>query len=319
MTMIFLYALPMLSGFSNYLWPLLLGSRDMAFPRLNALSYWIYLAVGLFLYAELPDRPRRRTTAGSTTCPTPPRVQPGPQHRLLRARHDPARASRPPSARSTSSSPLLRTRAPGMSINRVPILIWGTLTASVANLLAVPAVSLAFFLLWMDRQFGTHFFDAAARRPAAAVAAPVLDVRPPLGLRHRAAGDGHGLGRPADLLPPAAGRLHAGGARHRGDHGPRLRRLGAPHVRHRPAGRGAVVLQRRLASSSPSRARSRCSPGSRTIWTGRPVFTHAVPVLRRLHRAVRHRRRVGLHDRARCRSTGSSPTPTSSSPTCTTC
>src|SRR5262249_39966465 len=44
MTMIFLYAMPILSGFSNYLWPLLLGSRDMAFPRLNALGYWIYLA-----------------------------------------------------------------------------------------------------------------------------------------------------------------------------------------------------------------------------------------------------------------------------------
>jgi heme/copper-type cytochrome/quinol oxidase subunit 1 len=51
MTMIFLYAAPVLSGFSNYLWPLLLGSRDMAFPRLNALGYWIYLASGLFLYA----------------------------------------------------------------------------------------------------------------------------------------------------------------------------------------------------------------------------------------------------------------------------
>src|SRR3979411_1228267 len=51
MTMIFLYAAPILSGFSNYLWPLMLGSRDMAFPRLNALSYWISLAAALFLYA----------------------------------------------------------------------------------------------------------------------------------------------------------------------------------------------------------------------------------------------------------------------------
>ena len=51
-TMIFLYALPVLSGFSNYLFPLLLGSRDMAFPRLNAFSYWVYLASGLFLYAS---------------------------------------------------------------------------------------------------------------------------------------------------------------------------------------------------------------------------------------------------------------------------
>jgi cytochrome c oxidase subunit I+III len=52
MTMIFLYAGPILSGFSNYLWPLLLGSRDMALPRLNALSYWIYLFAGLFLYSS---------------------------------------------------------------------------------------------------------------------------------------------------------------------------------------------------------------------------------------------------------------------------
>ncbi len=56
----------------------------------------------------------------------------------------------------------LRLRAPGMSINRVPIMIWGTLTASAANILVVPSVSLAFFLLWMDRNFGTHFFDVAA-------------------------------------------------------------------------------------------------------------------------------------------------------------
>jgi cytochrome c oxidase subunit 1/cytochrome c oxidase subunit I+III len=51
MTMIFLYASPVLTGFNNYLWPLLLSARDMAFPRLNALSYWIYLAAGCFLYA----------------------------------------------------------------------------------------------------------------------------------------------------------------------------------------------------------------------------------------------------------------------------
>ncbi|VFU16475.1 Cytochrome c oxidase subunit 1 (fragment) (plasmid) [Methylocella tundrae] len=51
-SMIFLYAMPILSGFSNYLWPLLLGSRDMAFPRVNALSYWTFLFSGLFIYAS---------------------------------------------------------------------------------------------------------------------------------------------------------------------------------------------------------------------------------------------------------------------------
>jgi heme/copper-type cytochrome/quinol oxidase subunit 1 len=54
-----------------------------------------------------------------------------------------------------------RTRAPGMSVNRIPILVWGTLTANAANLVVVPSVSLAFFLLWLERQFGTHFFDPA--------------------------------------------------------------------------------------------------------------------------------------------------------------
>jgi len=55
----------------------------------------------------------------------------------------------------------LRHRCPGMSINRVPVIIWGTVTANTANIFAIPAVSLAFFLLWMDRNFGTHFYDVA--------------------------------------------------------------------------------------------------------------------------------------------------------------
>jgi cytochrome c oxidase subunit 1/cytochrome c oxidase subunit I+III len=57
----------------------------------------------------------------------------------------------------------LRLRAPGMSVNRLPILTWSTTSTSVGVLLAVPAVSLCFFMLWLDRQFGTHFFDPAGR------------------------------------------------------------------------------------------------------------------------------------------------------------
>jgi cytochrome c oxidase subunit I+III len=163
-SMIFLYAAPILTGFSNYLWPLLLGSRDMAFPRLNALSYWVYLAAGLFIYAGF--------AAGD-----------GPDDGWFNYVPYAAKAFNPGvnidiyalglillGVSTTVGSAnfvvtFLRTRAPGMSINRVPILIWGTLTASVANLLAVPAVSLAFFLLWMDRQFSTHFLDAAQGQP----------------------------------------------------------------------------------------------------------------------------------------------------------
>ena len=160
-TMIFLYALPVLSGFSNYLWPLLLGSRDMAFPRLNALSYWVYLFAGIFLYSSFvfgkgPDNGWfNYVPYASLTYSPGPNIDVYALGMVLYG------------ISTTVGSinfivTLVHTRAPGMSINRVPILVWGTLTASVGNLLAVPAVSLAFFMLWMDRQVGTHFFDSSA-------------------------------------------------------------------------------------------------------------------------------------------------------------
>jgi cytochrome c oxidase subunit I len=157
-TMIFLYALPVLSGFSNYLWPLILGSRDMAFPRLNALSYWVFLLAGIFLYASFPMG--RAPDAGwfNYVPYTSLEYNPGPNIDVYALGMVLLGVSTTVGSLNFVVT-LFRTRAPGMSINRVPILVWGTLTASAGNLLAVPAVSLAFLMLWMDRQFGTHFFD----------------------------------------------------------------------------------------------------------------------------------------------------------------
>jgi cytochrome c oxidase subunit I len=158
MTMIFLYASPILSGFSNYLWPLLLGSRDMAFPRLNALSYWIYLASGLFLYAGFLTG-NGPNDGWFNYVPYASRdYNPGLNQDFYALGMVFLGISTTVGAANFVVT-ALRTRAPGMSINRMPIMVWGTLTASVANILVVPAVSLAFFLLWMDRQFGSHFFD----------------------------------------------------------------------------------------------------------------------------------------------------------------
>jgi cytochrome c oxidase subunit I len=160
-TMIFLYAMPVLSGFSNYLWPLLLGSRDMAFPRLNALSYWVFLFAGLFLYASFPLG-KAPDDGWFNYVPYASRAfNPGINIDVYALGMVLLGISTTVGAINFIVT-LLRLRAPGMSINRVPILIWGTLTASVGNLFAVPAVSLAFFMLWMDRQFGTHFFDTGA-------------------------------------------------------------------------------------------------------------------------------------------------------------
>jgi cytochrome c oxidase subunit 1/cytochrome c oxidase subunit I+III len=157
-TMIFLYAGPVLSGFSNYLWPLLLGSRDMAFPRLNALSYWIFGLAGVFLYVSFPLG--LAPNAGWFNYPpySSSAYSPGPNIDFYLLGLIFLGISTTVGAANFVVS-LMRTRAPGMSINRLPILAWGTLTASVGNLLAIPAVSLACVLLFMDRQFGTHFFD----------------------------------------------------------------------------------------------------------------------------------------------------------------
>jgi cytochrome c oxidase subunit I len=161
MTMIFLYAGPVLSGFSNYLWPLLLGARDMALPRLNALSYWIYLCAGVVLYSGFAIG--FGPNAGwFNYVPLAARAyNAGPNIDLY------ALGMILLGISTTVGSvnfivTFLRMRCPGMTIDRVPILIWGTLTASAANIFAIPAVSLAFLLLWMDRNIGTHFFDAAA-------------------------------------------------------------------------------------------------------------------------------------------------------------
>ncbi len=160
MTMIFLYAFPVLSGFSNYFWPLVLGSRDMAFPRLNALSYWIYLASGIFMYVGFVIGAGPNDGWFNYVPYANRTYNPGMNMDFYALGIIFLGISTTVGSANFVVT-LMRTRAPGMSVNRLPILVWGTFTASVANLLVVPAVSLAFFLLWMDRQFGTHFFDVS--------------------------------------------------------------------------------------------------------------------------------------------------------------
>ncbi|MEF2073617.1 cytochrome c oxidase subunit I [Consotaella sp. CSK11QG-6] len=158
LTMVFLYALPVLSGFSNYLFPLLFGSRDMAFPRLNALSYWVYLAAGLFMYASFLVGAAPNDGWFNYPPYALKEFNPGPNMDFYALGMIFLGVSTSVGAANFVVT-FLRCRAPGMSLNRIPIMVWGTMTISVGVLLSVPAVSLAFFLLWMDRQFGTHFFE----------------------------------------------------------------------------------------------------------------------------------------------------------------
>lgn len=160
MTMIFLYSSPVLSGFSNYLWPLLLGARDMAFPRLNAFSYWAYLAAALFLYTGFLTG-NGPNDGWFNYVPYAERQYNSGLNQDFYALGMVLLGISTAVGAANFVVTAFKMRAPGMSIDRLPILIWGTLTASVANLVVVPAVSLAFFLLWLDRQFGTSFFRPA--------------------------------------------------------------------------------------------------------------------------------------------------------------
>src|ERR1700750_2584404 len=126
MTMIFLYASPILSGFSNYLWPLLLGSRDMALPRLNALSYWIYLCAGVFLYSSfvVGFGPHvgwfNYVPLAARAYNNGPNIDTYALGMILLG-------ISPTVGAVNFVVTFLRLRCPGMSINRVPILVWGTL------------------------------------------------------------------------------------------------------------------------------------------------------------------------------------------------
>ena len=144
-------------GFSIFLFPLLIGARDMAFPRLNAFSYWVFLASGLFIYASFLAG--AGPNAGWFNYP-PYALKPyNPGLNI-----DFYALGMVLLGISTTTGSInflitfLRLRAPGLSFNRTPVILWGTTTISAGNIVAVPAVSLAFFLLWLDRQYGTHFF-----------------------------------------------------------------------------------------------------------------------------------------------------------------
>ena len=157
-TMIFWYASPILSGFSNYLVPLMLGARDMAFPRLNAFSYWTFLLSGLFIYgsALLGVMPH-----GGWFAYVPyTNAQYSPQLNMDFY----ALALLFLTISSTAGAinfivTIFKTRCPGMSISRMPLFMWSTLTASTAMVLSMPALTAALIFLEFDRRFGTHFYD----------------------------------------------------------------------------------------------------------------------------------------------------------------
>ncbi|HET9984625.1 MAG TPA: cytochrome c oxidase subunit I [Longimicrobiales bacterium] len=159
-TMIFWYASPILSGFSNYIWPLLIGARDMAYPRVNALSYWLFLASGIFLYTSplLGQAPN----AGWFAYPpyTLRTYNPGLNMDFYALGLLFLTVSTTVGAVNFVGT-VMKMRAPGMSINRMPIFMYGTMTASFAALFALPSLSVSLVFLFLERRFGFPFYDPA--------------------------------------------------------------------------------------------------------------------------------------------------------------
>ncbi|MGH9521564.1 MAG: cytochrome c oxidase subunit I [Terriglobales bacterium] len=160
MTMIFWYAAPILSGFAIYLIPLMAGARDLAFPRLNAFTYWTFLFSGILLYVApiLEQAPH----AGWYAFAPYTSSQYSPGHGmdfynmsliLLNISTD--------AAAINFIVTILRLRCPGMTISRMPLFFYSTLTISFANVFALPALTACNVCLELERRWGFHFFDVA--------------------------------------------------------------------------------------------------------------------------------------------------------------
>jgi cytochrome c oxidase subunit 1 len=160
-TMIFLVVMPLSAAFFNYLAPIMVGARDVAFPRLNALSYWIFLMGGLFLYSSflLGGAPN----GGWFGYAPNTSITFSPGHNIdfwVFGLQILGIASTVGAVNLITT--ILNLRAPGMTLMRMPVFVWMTLVANFLLLFAMPVITVALFLLMFDRQFGANFFNPAA-------------------------------------------------------------------------------------------------------------------------------------------------------------
>jgi cytochrome c oxidase subunit 1 len=161
--MIFLFIIPMLAGFGNYAVPLQIGAPDMAFPRINALSFWMLPLGGVLLLAGfLTDG--GAAAAGWTGYPPLSEDRPlsavGPGQDLWIVSLILIGTSSILGAINFLVT-IFKMRAPGMTLFRMPILVWTVLVTSVLVVMATPVITSALIMLFIDRNLGGHFFDPA--------------------------------------------------------------------------------------------------------------------------------------------------------------
>jgi len=158
-TMIFFFATPMLFGFGNFLVPLMLGSRDMAFPRLNAFGYWVFLFSGLFMYSSFLIGAAPNGGWFAYVPLTSLQYSPGPNLDFWGLGLIFLSIASIGGAANFIVS-ILKMRAPGMSINRMPLFIWALLVTAFAVIFAIPPLTVANIFLVLERGFGFRFFES---------------------------------------------------------------------------------------------------------------------------------------------------------------
>ena len=159
-TMMFLFAVPVMQGMQIYLTPLMVGTRNMAFPRLTAFSYWMYLAGGSLLWVAFilnigPD-------VGWFAYPP----LSGPQYGIgkradIWAQMVTFTEVAALAVAVTLTATILKQRAPGMNLARMPLFVWATLVTSLMVIFSMPSVALASGMLLADRLVGTQFYNPA--------------------------------------------------------------------------------------------------------------------------------------------------------------
>jgi cytochrome c oxidase subunit 1 len=158
-TMIFLFVMPLSAAFFNYFIPLMIGARDVAFPRLNAYGYWAFLLGGLFLYSSffLGGAPNGGWFGYAPNSTTDPSI--GMTFYALGLIITGIASA---TGAINLAVTIINMRAPGMSLFRTPVFVWMGLVVQLLLAFALPIITVALFQLLFDREFGTHFFDPEA-------------------------------------------------------------------------------------------------------------------------------------------------------------
>jgi cytochrome c oxidase subunit I+III len=159
-TMMFLFAVPVMEAIGLYLVPLMIGTRNVAFPRLNALGYWMYLFGGVLLYVAFFYNTGPDTGWFAYVPLSGPEYSPGKRVDIWAQMITFTEIAALIGAVEIITT-VFKQRAPGMSLNRIPLLVWAMLIMSFMIIFALPAIVVSSSMLAMDRLIDTHFFNPA--------------------------------------------------------------------------------------------------------------------------------------------------------------